>query len=212
MAESSLDSLRLTREVQVEWRAYELRPAGTPEMPPETEAAYRKRVAEGWPRVHEIALNRFSVNVICWFGRDMAAIGDQVLAFDVAEVVSSPDSKVTHVQLVPTHMIRLLKLTEEERSRALDWLASKATRQTIKDQIDWLKRQVETRRPRGQSWWRRRWRAETKDQKDLKDVKDSKDQRTASSVSFRSFTSFWSLSAARGYSTLEEVTDRASSC
>jgi hypothetical protein len=42
--------------------------------------------------------------------------------------------------------------TEEERRRALEWLATKATRQTIKDQIDWLKRQVETRRTnRGQS-------------------------------------------------------------
>jgi hypothetical protein len=30
----------------------------------------------------------------------------------------------------------------------LDWLATRATRQTIKDQIDWLKRQVETRKPR----------------------------------------------------------------
>ena len=38
--------------------------------------------------------------------------------------------------------------TEEERKRALDWRATKATRQTIKDQIDWLKRQVETRKPR----------------------------------------------------------------
>ena len=38
--------------------------------------------------------------------------------------------------------------TEDERQRALDWLATKATRQTIKDQIDWLKRQVETRKPR----------------------------------------------------------------
>ena len=38
--------------------------------------------------------------------------------------------------------------TDEERKRALDWLATKATRQTIKDQIDWLKRQVETRNPR----------------------------------------------------------------
>ena len=38
--------------------------------------------------------------------------------------------------------------SEEERQRALDWLATKATRQTIKDQIDWLKRQVETRKPR----------------------------------------------------------------
>jgi hypothetical protein len=36
--------------------------------------------------------------------------------------------------------------TEDERRRALEWLATKATRQTIKDQIDWLKRQVETRR------------------------------------------------------------------
>jgi hypothetical protein len=39
--------------------------------------------------------------------------------------------------------------TEDERNRALDWLATKATRQTIKDQIDWLKRQVETRKPLG---------------------------------------------------------------
>ena len=38
--------------------------------------------------------------------------------------------------------------TDEERKRALDWLATRATRQTIKDQIDWLKRQVETRKPR----------------------------------------------------------------
>jgi hypothetical protein len=36
--------------------------------------------------------------------------------------------------------------TEEERDRAFEWLATKATRQTIKDQIDWLKRQVETRK------------------------------------------------------------------
>jgi hypothetical protein len=42
--------------------------------------------------------------------------------------------------------------TEDERRRALEWLATRATRQTIKDQIDWLKRQVETRRAsRGQS-------------------------------------------------------------
>ncbi len=36
--------------------------------------------------------------------------------------------------------------SEEERRRAFEWLATQATRQTIKDQIDWLKRQVETRR------------------------------------------------------------------
>ena len=41
---------------------------------------------------------------------------------------------------------------DEERRRAFEWLATKATRQTIKDQIDWLKRQVETRKAnRGQS-------------------------------------------------------------
>ena len=38
--------------------------------------------------------------------------------------------------------------TEDERRRALEWLATRATRQTIKDQIDWLKRQVETRKAR----------------------------------------------------------------
>jgi hypothetical protein len=36
--------------------------------------------------------------------------------------------------------------TDQERTSAFEWLAKKATRQTIKDQIDWLKRQVETRR------------------------------------------------------------------
>lgn len=30
--------------------------------------------------------------------------------------------------------------------RALEWLANRATRQTIKDQIDWLKNQLEKRR------------------------------------------------------------------
>lgn len=36
--------------------------------------------------------------------------------------------------------------TEEERKRALDWLATRATRQSIKDQIGWLKNQVVKRR------------------------------------------------------------------
>lgn len=63
MAESGLDSLRQTREVQVERRAYELRPEGSPELPPEAEAAHRQRVAEGWPRVQEIARNRFGLDL-----------------------------------------------------------------------------------------------------------------------------------------------------
>lgn len=36
--------------------------------------------------------------------------------------------------------------TVEEKKRALEWLETKATRQTVKDQIDWLKRQVEQRK------------------------------------------------------------------
>lgn len=36
--------------------------------------------------------------------------------------------------------------TEAERKAATEWLAGKATRQSIKSQIDWLKRQVEVRR------------------------------------------------------------------
>jgi hypothetical protein len=34
----------------------------------------------------------------------------------------------------------------EEQKRAMEWVNTMATRQTIKDQIDWLKRQVETRK------------------------------------------------------------------
>lgn len=41
--------------------------------------------------------------------------------------------------------------TADERKRAMEWLQTKATRQTIKDQIDYMKRQVETRRPQAQA-------------------------------------------------------------
>ncbi len=36
--------------------------------------------------------------------------------------------------------------TEDERKRALEWLATKATKGTIGDHIDWLKTQVDTRK------------------------------------------------------------------
>ena len=39
--------------------------------------------------------------------------------------------------------------TAEERRRALEWITTRATRQTIKDQIEWLKQQVQTRRTTG---------------------------------------------------------------
>jgi hypothetical protein len=38
--------------------------------------------------------------------------------------------------------------TKDERDTANEWLNRKATRQTIKDQIDWLKRQIESRMAR----------------------------------------------------------------
>ena len=63
MAESSLDSLRQRRELVVEWRAYELHPHGAPDLPPEVEAAYRKRIADGWPRVQQIARERFGLEL-----------------------------------------------------------------------------------------------------------------------------------------------------
>jgi len=63
MAESSLDSLRQMRAVDVEWRAYELRPADSPPIPPEVEAVHRKRIADGWPRVQNIARERFGLEM-----------------------------------------------------------------------------------------------------------------------------------------------------
>ena len=46
-----------------------------------------------------------------------------------------------YLKLLNSHVF-----TEDERKQALDWLATKATRQTIKDQIDWLKAMVEGRK------------------------------------------------------------------
>jgi predicted DsbA family dithiol-disulfide isomerase len=63
MAESSLDSLRQTRVVQVQLRAYELRPENSPPIPPEVEALHHKRVAEHWPRVQQIARERFGLEL-----------------------------------------------------------------------------------------------------------------------------------------------------
>lgn len=63
MAESSLDSLKQTRSVQVEFRAYELRPEGTPPLPPEVEAQHRQRVAAGWPRLQQVARDRFGLEL-----------------------------------------------------------------------------------------------------------------------------------------------------
>jgi predicted DsbA family dithiol-disulfide isomerase len=63
MAESSLDSLRETRKVQIEWRAYELRPAEAPPPSPEDEARHRAYLARGWPRVQQIAKESFGLDL-----------------------------------------------------------------------------------------------------------------------------------------------------
>jgi predicted DsbA family dithiol-disulfide isomerase len=63
MAESGLDSLRKTHDVVVEWGAYELRPPEAPPIPPEVESAYRERIAAGWPRIEQIARERFGLEM-----------------------------------------------------------------------------------------------------------------------------------------------------
>jgi predicted DsbA family dithiol-disulfide isomerase len=59
MAESGLDSLRETHTVRVEWRAFELRPKGSQPLPPE----YRERIRQNWPRVQQIARERFHLEM-----------------------------------------------------------------------------------------------------------------------------------------------------
>lgn len=83
-----------------------------------------------------------------------APVIDPVTAPPAAEAVAQPgpsaptEKQVAYYQRLAESPV----FTEEERRRSLEWLATKSTRQTIKDQIDWLKRQVETRRAdRGQS-------------------------------------------------------------
>jgi predicted DsbA family dithiol-disulfide isomerase len=63
MAESGLGSLRATHDIVADWRAFELRPPEAPPIPPEIEAAHRERIAAGWPRVQQIARERFGLEM-----------------------------------------------------------------------------------------------------------------------------------------------------
>ncbi len=63
MGEAALQTLQQSREVELTFGAYELRPAGSPALPPAQEAAFRQRVAEGWPRVQQIARERFGLEL-----------------------------------------------------------------------------------------------------------------------------------------------------
>ena len=63
MAESSLDSLRQSGAVSVEFRAYELRPAEASATTPEELEQRRAYLARGWPRVQKIALDSFGLDL-----------------------------------------------------------------------------------------------------------------------------------------------------
>ena len=63
MAESSLDSLRQRRDITVQFRAYELHPEHAEPLPPEVEGHYRKRIAAGWPRLQQMARERFGLEL-----------------------------------------------------------------------------------------------------------------------------------------------------
>lgn len=66
MAESSLDQVARERPVEVEWKAFELRPSGSPPMDPQ----YKARVEQNWPRTVamgrqygvEMRTHRFGIN------------------------------------------------------------------------------------------------------------------------------------------------------
>ncbi len=63
MAESGLDSLRKTRDIAVEWRAFELRPGGRFPRTPEQEAAYRARILERHVYMRALARERFGLEM-----------------------------------------------------------------------------------------------------------------------------------------------------
>ena len=63
MAESGLDSLRKTRDVVVEWKAFELRPGGKFPGAPEQEAHYRARIREKHGQMQATARERFNLEM-----------------------------------------------------------------------------------------------------------------------------------------------------
>ncbi len=56
---SSLEELKAEGRVAVHWRAYELRPVGSPSLPPE----YRDRILNARPRLYAIAREHYSIEI-----------------------------------------------------------------------------------------------------------------------------------------------------
>lgn len=76
MIKSSLGELAKTEDIEIIWRSYELRPASAPPLPPEHENAYRERIEAGWPRVQQMAHERFGLEMKChrWGVKSRAAL------------------------------------------------------------------------------------------------------------------------------------------
>ena len=63
MAESGLDSVKKTRDVEVEWHAFELRPGGKFYGTPEQEAEYRSRIHERHEQMRTYARQHFDLEM-----------------------------------------------------------------------------------------------------------------------------------------------------
>jgi predicted DsbA family dithiol-disulfide isomerase len=63
LAESGLDSLRKTRDVRVEWHAFELRPGGKFPGTPEQAAQYRERIHERHEQMRTYARQNFGLEM-----------------------------------------------------------------------------------------------------------------------------------------------------
>jgi predicted DsbA family dithiol-disulfide isomerase len=59
LANGSLNQLKQTHDVEIEWHSYELRPAGSPPMPPE----YRARIEAAQPMLRQQAKEDFGLTI-----------------------------------------------------------------------------------------------------------------------------------------------------
>jgi predicted DsbA family dithiol-disulfide isomerase len=59
LASTSLEKLQASHDVEVEWRSYELRPKGSPPMPPE----YKARIEANQPRLHAMAREQYGLEL-----------------------------------------------------------------------------------------------------------------------------------------------------
>jgi predicted DsbA family dithiol-disulfide isomerase len=59
LASTSLEKLEASHGVEVQWHSYELRPKGSPPMPPE----YKARIEAAQPRLHAMAREQYGVEL-----------------------------------------------------------------------------------------------------------------------------------------------------